>query len=407
MSAVSPLATAPRVCMISAGFFPRIGGVENQLRRLSASLLRQGLDVQILTRYLGEGALDDFVDGVPVHRVRQFHGSRALASLSFLGGGIPWLARRRGSFDILHCHQAYSPLTLAVLAKPLAGNPRIVVKVTTAGAFSEMAAVTRELPFHRLRRKILRRVDTFVAISAEIGTEIESAGIPSSRIVRIPNGVELPDAARCDANARSRARAALDLPFRRVVVFVGRLSAEKGLLVLAEAFRQVLARKPETGLVFVGDGGQFRSVEAELRQKVADLGIQRSVRFMGRMMEVGPALAAANVFVLPSFTEGMSNALLESMAFARPAVVSDLPGNRELVTDGENGRVVPPKDAGALAGAMLDLVGSEAPAESMGRASRLRVEREFCFPRVVESYLRLYSSLLEQPRPAAGLVTTA
>jgi glycosyltransferase involved in cell wall biosynthesis len=385
--------------MISAGLFPRIGGVEAQLRGLSASLLRRGLDVHILTRDFNGEPPDDPVDGVPVHRVRLIHPSRALASLSFLIGGSRWLWRQRGCFDILHCHQAYSPLTLAVLAKRPAGNPRVVVKVTTAGALSEMNAVTRELPFRRLRKQIIKQVDAFVAISGEIAAEIESAGISPARIVRIPNGVAIPAASGLSSEARSRARAALGLPFRRVAVFVGRLASEKGLLVLAEAFKEILAREPDAGLLLVGEGGGVRSVEAELRQRVRELGIDGSVRFTGPMKDVSPALAAADVFVLPSFTEGMSNAALESMAFALPAVVSDIPGNRELITHGENGLLVPPGDVGALARAVLEVLASRARAESMGRVSRLKAENEFSFGRVAERYLRLYSGLMENSAP--------
>jgi len=403
-----PLAAdAPRVCMISAGFFPRVGGVEQQLRGLSASLVRRGLKVHILTRDVGGGRLDDCVDGIPVHRVRMIHPSRTLASLSFLAGGLKWLSRRRGSFDILHCHQAYSPLTLAILARRCAGNPRVVVKLTTSGAFSEMDAITRELPFPRLRKRLVSQVDAFIAISSEIAAEIESAGIPPARIARIPNGVALPAASEVSSESRSRARAALGLPFRRVAVFVGRLASEKGLFVLAEAFKEVLAREPDAGLVLVGDGGQVRSVEAELRRKVHDLGIQGSVRFTGRLEDVGPALAASDVFVLPSFTEGMSNALLESMAFARPAVVSDLPGNRELITHGENGLLVPAGRSGDLARAVLEVLASEARAESMGRLSRLKAEREFSFTRVAERYQQLYSSLVSTRAPEKGLSSTA
>jgi glycosyltransferase involved in cell wall biosynthesis len=379
--------------MISSTFLPQTGGMEIQLKGLSLALRRTGCPVDILTRYLGAGPREEEIEGVRVHRIRTLGAGRGSASLSFIVRGLAWLMPPRSRFDILHCHQAYSAATLAVLCKIFLGHVRVVVKVTTAGLMSEMAAVTRELPLATLRRTLLRRVDAFVAITSEIAGEIEAAGIPRSRIVRIPNGVALPPPAAVGAKAREEARRKLGLDWNDIVVFVGRLSAEKGLFVLLEAWKRVSAERPGSGLLLVGEGGAVRNVEVELRERARALGLDGSVHFAGRWNDVQPAMAAARLFVLPSFSEGMSNALLEALAFARPAVATDLPGNREILGPG-TGLLVPAGSAGHLAEALLDLLADPGRAEAMGAQARQVIAGKFSFEEVAARYRRLYQTLV-------------
>jgi glycosyltransferase involved in cell wall biosynthesis len=386
--------------MISSTFLPQTGGVEIQLRGLSAALRRAGCPIEILTRHLGVGPLNEEVEGVPVHRLRPLQFGRAAASLAFVARGLLWLMRRRSRFEIFHCHQAYSATTLGVLAKRLLAGVRVVVKPSTSGLLSEMAAVTRGLPLAFLRRSLLRDVDAFVAITSEIAGEIEAAGIPGVRIARIPNGVELPDSAALSPEARAEARRKLGIDWKEVVVYVGRLSSEKGLLVLLEAWKRVSEKRPAAGLLLVGDGGPVRNVEMEIRARARSLGLDRSVHFAGHLGDVRPALAAAQIFVLPSFSEGMSNALLEALAFARPAVATDLSGNREIVAP-DAGLLVPPGSAEPLADALRQLLSSPERAEAMGARARQIIARDFSFPRVAERYRELYQTLLQGRAPAS------
>lgn len=389
-----PRKKPPTVCMISSSFLPQIGGVELQLQGLSAALAHNGCTVSILTRNISGSATDEVIEGVPVHRVPILHTNRIIASTSFIYGGIRWLRKSQTTFDILHCHQSYSPATLAVLAKVISSRSKVLVKVTTSGMMSEMAAVTKELPFSSFRRQLLRRVDAFVAISDQIAKEIEQAGFDPRRIIRIPNGVLVPHSTTVDEKARRDSKKKLNLRWKKVAVFTGRLSKEKGLFTLLDAWKRVSDQLNEAGLLVVGNGGPVRNVELELRERALALGLSSRVLFTGHMDDVSPFLSASNVFVLPSFSEGMSNSLLEAMAFARPVIASDIQGNRELVQPGQNGLLFPPGNAAELSDRLLKLLSNSDLEEKMGLASRQVVQDRYSFDHITSRYRVLYQNIM-------------
>ena len=396
--------------MISTGFYPQVGGVERQLRGLSAALVRDGHPVDVLTRYLGGGPVDETLDGVQVHRVRLIHATRALASASFLFGGLRWIRSQTSAaavdslastpFDIYHCHQAFSAANLGVFAKKMLGG-RVVVKITISGKLSEMAAATRDMPFASIRRRLFKYVDVFIAISDEIAREIQAAGIPKERIALIPNGVMLPESSGIDSESRQRARNALGYGWDRIAVFVGRLAWEKGLFVLLDAWKEVASKLPNAGLVLVGDGGTFRNVEEELKGKAQALGLGDSVLFAGLHEDVMPMVQAANVLVQPSFSEGMSNAVLEGMASGRAIVATDLPSNCELITSGESGYLTPSGQPKPLAEALLLALDSPEKTDRMGLKARQTIERKYSFERVADQYRLLYEKLTTNERREA------
>jgi glycosyltransferase involved in cell wall biosynthesis len=147
----------------------------------------------------------------------------------------------------------------------------------------------------------------------------------------LPNGVEIPDIDNLDASYLYD-----ELPLTKdtnVLACVARLHEQKDHDTLLNAFAKLLDEHPHTKLVLCGDGPRKKGL-----QRLADkLGIAESVLFLGRRSDINEILKITDVFVLPSRFEGMSNALLEAMAMARPCVVSDIPENTELVTDEKNG----------------------------------------------------------------------
>jgi glycosyltransferase involved in cell wall biosynthesis len=139
----------------------------------------------------------------------------------------------------------------------------------------------------------------------------------------------------------------------------------------------------------VGDGPLRASLEAHARR----LGLRERVVFAGVREDVAGVLALLDVVVLPSHTEGLSNVLLESMAMARPVVATAVGGNPDVLRDGVSGRLVPARDAEALAAAVVGLLEDPVRARAMGCEARRVVEREFSRQRMVEAYEALYRGL--------------
>lgn len=382
------------ICMVAAKFYARSdmgGGLERSARRLFQHLLSLGQRVTVLTRNYDRLPSRETIEGVQVVRFPVWGRSRVGASLSFLLQAMWWLIVHRREYQLVHCHQSYSPAVIGSLAKVLLSKP-VLVKISTADVFSERRQL-EQLPLFRCRRWLLRGIDRFVAVNTLAIEEFTDLGIDRRRIIHIPNGVPPVASAAFDREAKQAARARLGIREERLVVFVGRLSAEKNLAILVAAWPGVLRHHADAHLTLVGDGGTFRSVEADLQQRVAALGLQTQIHFTGRVHNVQDYLLAADLFVLPSSTEGMSNALLEAMAVGLPVVATRVPGNMQVIRDGENGLLVEPGNAEALTAAVTRLLSAPQEAERLARAARHTVEERFTIHRVGEAYLRLYREL--------------
>ncbi len=222
-----------------------------------------------------------------------------------------------------------------------------------------------------------------MVVSEQVRQQSIADGISPARIVLIPNGVAQAAAA---ADARPRLRSQLGVPDGgSLVLSVGRLAPQKGHHYLLQAVPAVLAQWPQTVFALVGDGSSRPELEAEAQR----LGIESQVRFLGTQANVPDWLAAADVFVLPSISEGLPVALLEAMIAGRAVVATDVGGVGEVVQDGQTGRLVPPADVPALAQGLLDLLQDEAKRSRLAAAGQERVKRDYTLEEMCKRYARL------------------
>jgi glycosyltransferase involved in cell wall biosynthesis len=356
------------------------GGTQRHLQQVLALLDPARFEAEVLTLRSGgevEGELR--AGGVSV---RSLGVGRRLSSPSTLRA-IVATARllRRARIDVVHGYQ-WRPALVGALAGRLAGVPlRLASKRSPTGDDPQAG---------RAWRHIARQVDTVIVNADALRVEGEQRGM-RCRWVLLQNGVDTEHFRLPPADAQARAALGLD-PRRPVVGTIGRLEDRKGHDQLLRAAGQMLAgangRRPQ--LVIVGDG--------PLRESLADqartLGVADSMRFEGTVADVRPVLAAMDVFVLPSRAEGMSNALMEAMAGARPVVATAVGGNTEVVTDGETGLLVPPADPAAIARAVDGLLRDPERASRLGAAARQFVTRHFGARARVAELERLYEERL-------------
>jgi glycosyltransferase involved in cell wall biosynthesis len=178
------------------------------------------------------------------------------------------------------------------------------------------------------------------------------------------------------------------------VIFTGRLHPQKNLPLLLEAWSEVVRRHP-ANLILVGPGNERRS----LADRAKSLGIADRVQFVGAVDDTADYLRAANVFVLPSLAEGMSNSLLEAMSTALPCVVSGIGGNTDLIADGVTGRVVLDPTPSAWSETLRELLEAPGEAQRLGVAARRRIDEEFALDVVVERYVELYRRMIDGSWP--------
>lgn len=180
-------------------------------------------------------------------------------------------------------------------------------------------------------------------------------------------------------------------------LMIARLLWDKGIGEYVEAARLVKRRFPGARFQILGFLGADNrtAVGSDVMQQWTEEGV---VEYLGDSDDVRPHIAQADCLVLPSYREGTPRTLLEGAAMARPLVATDVPGCRQVVTHGENGLLCAPRDAGDLAGRLMEIV-QKSPAErqAMGEASRRKAEREFDERIVVDRYLETLEGLLARP----------
>lgn len=372
-----------RVAMIIHGYFPRIGGAERQLAAVAPLLQAKGVDVQILTRQLPGAAPFEVIDGIPVHRL-PVPGPKAVASISFTLAALPLL--RRLQPDLIHAHEFISPATTAMAAKKLYQMP-VVVTAHRSGVLGDV----RLLQQRRLgawRMSLLRRsVDTFIAISQEIGEELSQAGIPAVRQCVIPNGVDTEHFKPLSSTEKAALRVHLGLPDNApLAVFAGRLAEEKRLDHLLTVWPAVQRDFPDAQLLLIGSGPQ----EAALKHMAGE-----GVCFVGALTDVAPYLQAADIFVLPSIAEGLSVALLEAMACGLAVIATRVGAAPEMIHHAVDGWLIQPEDIPALQIALHQLLGDADCRASMGQRARTQVVEKYALPKVTQLLYEEYCRILD------------
>jgi glycosyltransferase involved in cell wall biosynthesis len=249
-------------------------------------------------------------------------------------------------------------------------------------------------PFNEKRRRICRLLGRVTDLSLAVSQGVkdylvEQVGLDPAKVRVVPNGVDLAamDAARPGPAVRQELGLPENVP---LIGLVGRLDHwGKGHKELLEAMAALKERYPVQALM-VGGGRR----EAEMRETAAGLGLAGQAHFLGPRRDVPDLLQAMDIFVLPSYSEGVSLALLEAMAAGRPVIASAVGGTPEVVTDGLTGLLIPPRDAAALAGALERLLGDPAGAKKLGEKARKHVEESYSLERLGREINEIYQELV-------------
>lgn len=239
---------------------------------------------------------------------------------------------------------------------------------------------------HTLAYRALRHLPHAVfAVSEQVRRHaIEVDGIRAGKVHTIYNGLDL------SPSSRHAGR----LPGTPLVIATtGNIRRVKGHDLLIRAARDVVDHFPEAQFTIAGEVLEPAYFE-ELQALLQDLGLTNHFRFLGRITDVRSYLADATLFVLPSRSEGFSNALIEAMAAGVPAVATDVGGNAEAIEDGASGLIVPPESVAALTEAILHLLRSPEAAEAMGRAGQEVVARRFTTEAMMGNVTSVYTKLL-------------
>jgi len=351
-----------------------VGGAEKNLFRLAVALRDRGWDVEVAA-LSGRGEVGKWLaaEAIPVHYV----------GMDFKAGplGFARLVRviRAARPDILHTFLFHANVA-GRLASLFARAPIVVSSVRVA---------------ERRRRSHLfmdcltqSMVDVEVCVSEGVRQFTAArAHISQRKLVVIANPVEKPVASRPRLDVR-RELGASDADV--VVLSVGRLDPQKGGLYLVAAAKELLASRRALLFVVAGEGPQRPALEAA----IAAASIGEHFKLLGWRRDAADLYAAADIFVLPSLWEGMSNSLLEAAASGLACVATSVEGSTEIIDQGRTGLLVPPSDSRALSTAVASLIDDAPLRRRLGLEAAAKVAAEYSLERFVSAHAALYSRLL-------------
>jgi glycosyltransferase involved in cell wall biosynthesis len=393
--------------LCTMGYPPdQTGGAEHQTHLQARELSRRGYQVQVVAP-ARDRQRSGLVDGVAVTRLpatlidtRGPRGGAAtartglrgvMARLLLLPNRVPvyqlalfaYLLPRLRNFDVVHIHMASSQALPACLAAWLCRRP-VLTSIASGGDRGDLQSLSGK-PIER--RIILARTRLFQALSDEIEAELRAAGVGEKRILRLPNGVDTERWRPASAAERREARDRLDLPPDRVVVlYTGRFARTKGLAYLVEAWRDLDAANAVLVLV-----GRRRT---DRRSPVSDAGAPASIIVRDWVPDLQDYYAAADIFVLPSGQEGMSNVTLEAMACGLPVVTTRVGAAEQVVEPERTGLLVDVASAEQLRVALGRLIDDAVLGASLGRAARHHVAASYGIGRVVDGLEAAYARLV-------------
>jgi glycosyltransferase involved in cell wall biosynthesis len=290
--------------------------------------------------------------------------------------------------DIVHAHDSHAVAGAALALSIGAPKPRPAL------------VAARRVDFHirgnSFSRWKHRQVDRFVAASEAIRRMLIEDGVAAERVVTVHDGI---DVERVEAAPMASVHAALWLPAQVPVVGnVAALVPHKGQKYLVEAAPRVVRQVPDAHIVIFGDG----ELRGELERQVKELHVEKRVILAGFDPNVLGLLKSFDVFVMSSVTEGLGTALLDAMAAARPIVATRAGGIPEVIEDDVNGLLVPPRDAAALADAIVRLLHDAGLRARLAAAGLARVRREFSAARMVAATARVYEDVAGTARGAGS-----
>ena len=358
-----------------------VGGSQRQIVQLALGLKARGVTCAVLY-FINPSFLVEQLQAAGIETIRVNKTARVDP------GFVRRLrqAIRAWAPDVVHCYSFTAELWGAIACRLLPARERPVLISSVRGTYEWYGRNQ-----WRMKRWVSSQSASIISNSRE-GAEYAARQMhwPLHHFHVVHNGVSVtePDAARVDLLRQHY----LQNTFDTLVLFVGRLVEHKNLPRLLQAFAQVVKQRPRTRLLLAGSGPLHDALAAQIGQ----LGLQDHALLLGEQSEVPALMEAADLVVLPSLREGLSNVVLEAMALGRAVLSTPVGGIPQAIDNGRHGVLVEPTDTDALARALLTLIDDPALRERLGRAAQHKVLEQYSPPAMVSAMLKEYSRVSQR-----------
>lgn len=347
-------------------------GGQNQALLLLKGLRDCGHEAELVTANgsaLGQRAA---ASGVQVHSV-----SRGIFRFP-----AAWKVRellRSGRFDVVHANEAHAVTAVWLALWERRETLRVPLVISRRVGY----AIGKN-PLARARYKSAARI---IAISRWSAERAIRSGVPEQKVTIVYEGVGIPAIPTVErrAAARSRWGVAADT---FLLGCVGVLSPDKGQECLIHALAAVRRKYPRARLLLAGDGPCRARLDASARE----LGLADAVIFAGFVDDVEEVYAALDLFLLPSFFEALSNALMSAMAYAVPSIAFNCGGPAEIIEHGKSGLLIEAGNVEALSASIATMLDDSGLREMLGNQGRERIQENFSVEKMVDGMIRVYEA---------------
>lgn len=359
--------------------FPGFGGAEKQALKLASALRQRGAHVEFIApQVFADQALEEVIDGFSLKRIAYPHIPK-LGALILMARFKRYVQDNAARFDAVHVHVTH-------LMAAAAGFARVENKlpvITKISGFYEFEGGVldhgqRFNPVNFLVRQGLKRVSHVQTISEQTREKLLESGFTESQIKFVPNGIEV-------------GNTPVPSPSGQVlkIGYCGRLREVKGVHILLEGIAQFKLARPDQDikLVIAGDGDTFDDLQNQARS----LEIDKHIEWLGRIQNTAEFFQSIDIYVQPSFAEGLPNSVMEAMLESRPVLATDVGGNIDLIKDGSTGLLFPVGDAHSLSQQLVRLVEKPDLRLSLARQGREHIVQGYGFDQVVSQLVELYS----------------
>jgi glycosyltransferase involved in cell wall biosynthesis len=370
-----------RVLMATPSYSPIVGGAETVIRNLSIGLNNIGIDTDIMTfnmnqkwrpQWQGENQKIDGIDIIKIPALNWFpmeHSNRMTFGINLIPGRF---RNRLKNYDLIHFHG--EDLTFPLFAYKV-GRPRIFHSHGFSFDFYKR---------YFLSKLILRNIaDLYISISHSMTKEYVQLGIPARKIRYLPNGVNTKIFRPCDEKDNN------------LILFVGRVTFDKGLHVLLDSLKNV---KRRVHLVIIGPPGWDTTYFMGIQQRIIEENKKgfHMIKYLGTQEKTCLAkwYQKASIYVSPSFRESFGMTILEALSCGTAVIATNVGGVSDVVNHGENGILIPPNNASKLGESIQDLLDNEGARNRLARNGRRSVVWRFSQEVIVKRLVKIYKEIV-------------
>jgi len=368
------------VLFVVDSYFPAMGGAEQQALALAKALSEQGVKVEFVAPHLEkDDPLHDNIEGFKLTRISYPHIKFLGAILLMLSFSL-FIIKNRSRYAYVHVHITKLLATSLGITKPLHGL-KVISKISGhaefTGGFLDLSKKYNIA--NMIMRFFIKKLDYIQTISDYTRTVLKDNGFSDKQIKCIPNSVKLSNYAKPDYHKEGHQLIRIG--------FCGRIEKVKGLELLFQAYKNLPSDLSETVEILIAGEGTHLDF---LKQYVNDLGIADKVKFYGFLTNVPKFLKTVDIYVQPSYAEGLSNSVLEAMSAALPVVASRISGNVDLIVNNINGLLFSSGNIDELTQQLAQLIDNPNHRKVMGDKGRTKIKQGYSAQSVSEKLIELY-----------------